>query len=152
MVSLLEFRLRIYFLTPIVREFIHPRGPLCMLHYVCNIIYVHNLCYIIHVVHTFSDLELMEKCESNCEAELIDCIVNCGTDSVCVSQCNRDQASCINCKHLFIKQQSKFKYKPVHARTDPVTTVATDAPTQYVTEMALSWFWPNLVSTVGRIR
>ena len=44
----------------------------------------------------FSDLDLMDKCKNNCRSELLNCIVDCGDNSDCSSQCSRDQIICDN--------------------------------------------------------
>ena len=38
------------------------------------------------------------KCDE-CESILVDCLMNCGGDSVCASNCNRDHSVCLeSCK------------------------------------------------------
>ena len=40
-----------------------------------------------------------KQCEE-CESILVDCIMNCGEDAGCISNCNRDNAECLNdCHH-----------------------------------------------------
>ena len=35
-------------------------------------------------------------CEAGCTDELADCIIQCQTDSICVSDCNRAYSDCLN--------------------------------------------------------
>ena len=52
--------------------------------------------------------ELAEMvCNNDCEMDYVSCVMDCGTDGLCISECNRDSIACTNKVHSQLHSHKK---------------------------------------------